>query len=155
MEIFMGKHRVFVHWERNAQDFNYETYDRTYAIKFSGGVNIQASNPKEYFGKPELPNPEELLVSALSGCYMQTFLAVACKYGFIIDNYVDEAVGITDKNERAKICVTEITLRPEIKFSGPKFPDDKDINKMRDKAHENCFISNSINSLVHIEISIN
>jgi hypothetical protein len=29
----MGKHRVFVHWERNAQNFNYETYDRTYAIK--------------------------------------------------------------------------------------------------------------------------
>jgi len=151
----MGNHLTFIQWQRNGQDFKYETYDRTYTIKFSGGINIQASNPKEYFGTPELPNPEELLVSALSGCYMQTFLAVACKYGYIIDSYTDEAIGITDKNEHGKISVTKITLHPKIKFSGSKLPDDNTINKMREKAHENCFISNSINSQVSIEITVN
>jgi peroxiredoxin-like protein len=154
MEIFMGDHLISVYWQRNGKDFNYEAYDRTYTIKFSGGGNIQASNPKEYFGKPELPNPEELLVSALSGCYMQTFLAIACKYGYIIDSYTDDAIGITDKNEYGKISVTKITLRPKIKFSGSKLPDDNAINKMREKAHENCFISNSINSHINIEITI-
>jgi peroxiredoxin-like protein len=154
MEIFMGAHLASIHWQRNGQDFNYEVYDRTFTIKFSGGTTIQASNPTEYFGKQELSNPEELLVSALSGCYMQTFLAVACKYGYVIDSYTDEAVGITDKNERGKISVTKITLHPKIKFSGSKLPDDNAINKMREKAHENCFISNSINSQVNIEIII-
>lgn len=86
---------------------------------------------------------------------MQTFLAVACKYGYIIDSYIDEAVGITDKNEHGKICVTKITLRPKIKFSGSILPDDNTINKMREKAHENCFISNSLNSKVSIEITAN
>jgi len=151
----MGSHLTSIQWQRNGQDFKYETYDRTYTIKFSSEKNIQASNPKEYFGNPELPNPEELLVSALSGCYMQTFLAVACKYGYIIDSYTDEAVGITNKNEHGKISVTKITLRPKIKFSGSKLPDDNTINKMREKAHENCFISNSINSQVSIEITAN
>lgn len=149
----MGNHLASIHWQRNGQDFNYETYDRTYMITFSGGENIQASNPKDYFGKSELPNPEELLVSALSGCYMQTFLAVACKNGYIIDSYLDEAIGITNKNERGKISVTEITLHPKIKFGGSKLPDDDTVNKMREKAHENCFISNSINSHVNIEIT--
>lgn len=56
-------------------------------------VKIQASNPPQYFGEAEFPNPEELLLSAVSSCYMQTFLAVACKFGFIIDNYADIATG--------------------------------------------------------------
>lgn len=149
----MGNHLASISWQRNGQDFNYETYDRTYTIKFSGGENIQASNPKDYFGKSELPNPEELLVSALSGCYMQTFLAVACKNGYVIDSYIDEAIGITNKNEHGKISVTEITLHPKIKFSGSQLPDDDAITKMREKAHANCFISNSINSRVNIEIT--
>ncbi|ARB93325.1 OsmC family protein [Legionella longbeachae] len=149
----MANHSVSIHWQRIGQDFNYETYDRTYTIKFSGGTNIQASNPKDYFGKSELPNPEELLMSALSGCYMQTFLAVACKNGYIIDNYFDDAIGITNKNELGKISVTEITLHPKIKFGGSKLPDDDAITKMREKAHANCFISNSINSQVNIEIT--
>lgn len=85
---------------------------------------------------------------------MQTFLAVACKYGYIIDTYTDEAIGITDKNEHGKISVTKITLHPKIKFKGPKFPDDNAINKMREKSHQNCFISNSINSQVNIEITV-
>lgn len=150
----MGNHLISIYWKRNGQDFNYETYDRTYTIKFSGGENIQASNPKEYFGNTELPNPEEMLVSALSGCYMQTFLAIACKYGYTIDSYTDDAIGITEKNEHGKTSVTEVALHPKVKFSGSKFPDDNAINKMREKAHENCFISNSINSRIKIEITI-
>lgn len=149
----MANHSASIHWQRNGQDFNYETYDRIYTIKFGGGKNIQASNPKDYFGKSELPNPEELLVSALSGCYMQTFLAVACKNGYIIDSYLDNAIGITNKNVHGKISVTEITLHPQIKFADSKLPDDDAINKMREKAHANCFISNSINSQINIEIT--
>ncbi len=100
----MGNFALTVLWQRNRQDFDYKTYDRTYIVKFSGGVQIQGSNPKEYFGTSELPNPEELLISAVSSCYMQTFLAFACKQGYIIDNYTDDVVGITDKNEQAKFA---------------------------------------------------
>lgn len=78
----MSNHLTSIHWQRKGQHFNYEIYDRTFTIKFSGDENIQASNSKEYLGKPELPNSEEPLVSALSGCYMQTFLTMACKYGY-------------------------------------------------------------------------
>lgn len=149
----MANYLTSIHWERNGQDFNYETYDRTYTIKFNGGETIQASNPKEYFGNPKLPNPEELLVSALSGCYMQTFLALSCKYGYIIDSYTDDAVGITAKNEQGKTSVVKITLHLKLKFSGSELPDDVAINKIKEKALENCFISNSIKSVVDVVIN--
>jgi organic hydroperoxide reductase OsmC/OhrA len=63
----MAEHKVAIEWHRDTPDFVYETYDRTYIITYSGGNKIQASNPLEYFGNAEFPNPEELLISALSG----------------------------------------------------------------------------------------
>ncbi|WP_256595057.1 hypothetical protein [Legionella israelensis] len=37
----MANHSASIHWQRNGQDFNYETYDRTYTIKFSGGETFR------------------------------------------------------------------------------------------------------------------
>lgn len=150
----MSNFALTVLWQRNREDFDYKTYNRTYTVKFNGGIQIQASNPKEYFGTAELPNPEELLISAVSSCYMQTFLAFACKEGYIVDSYIDDATGITDKNEQGKICVTEIMLHPKIKISGPKPFDEFAKNEICTKALENCFISNSVKSHIFVEITV-
>lgn len=149
----MAEHKIAIEWQRSTPDFFYETYDRTYTITYSGGKNIQASNPPEYFGKAELPNPEELLISALASCYMQTFLAVACKYGFVVDRYEDSTTGITGKNERGKNCITEIHLNPRVTFAA-HIPDPATLNKMQEKAHDYCFISNTVNAYLKINIQI-
>lgn len=148
----MAEYKISIEWKRSTPDFVYETYDRTYTITYSGGKTIQASNPSIYFGNADLPNPEELLISSLSSCYMQTFLAIACKYKFIIDSYSDSATGKLDKNEKGKHCITEINLNIKVKFSGEHKPDSTTLQKMRDKAHEYCFISNTINSTLIINI---
>lgn len=148
----MAEHKVAIEWQRTTPDFVYETYNRTFTITYSGGKRIQASNPPHYFGKAEFPNPEELLLSALSGCYMQTFLAVACKYGFVIDTHVDHVTGISDKNEKGKNCITDINLNAKVTFNGTNKPDTTTLNKIRDKAHENCFISNTVNARTNINI---
>lgn len=36
---------------------------------------------------------------------MQTFLAIACKQGYIINEYTDHAIGITGRNEEGKIGI--------------------------------------------------
>lgn len=148
------EHKVVIEWIRNTPDFLYQTYNRTHTIIYSGGKKIQASNPPQYFGEAEFPNPEELLLSALSSCYMQTFLAVACKFGFIIDNYLDNATGITGVNEKGKNCITEITLNAKVTFSGANKPDSAILNKIRDKSHDYCFISNTVNSSLTINIEV-
>jgi organic hydroperoxide reductase OsmC/OhrA len=154
MGVEMAEHKVAIEWKRSTSDFVYETYDRTFNITYSGGKKIQASNPPQYFGKAEFPNPEELLISALSSCYMQTFLAVACKYGFIIDSYIDNATGISGKNEKGKNCITEITLNVKVIFNDTNTFDSETINKIRDKAHEYCFISNTVNARLNINIQV-
>ncbi|AUH71947.1 OsmC family protein [Legionella sainthelensi] len=150
----MTEHKVAVEWIRNTSDFFYETYNRTYTITYSGGKKIQASNPPQYFGEAEFPNPEELLLSAVSSCYMQTFLAVACKFGFIIDNYADIATGVTGKNEKGKNCITDITLNAKVTFAGTNKPDSATLDKIRDKSHDYCFISNTVNSSLTINIEV-
>lgn len=150
----MAQHQTTIAWQRRNPDFNYETFDRTYTITFGGGSQIEASNPPLYFGKAELPNPEELLVSAVTSCYMLTFLAVACKQGFIVDSYTDTAMGTVGKNAHGRNCVTDITLTPWVKFSGAKQPDTAMLNHMREKAHEHCFISNSVNARLTIDIQL-
>ena len=43
-------------------------------------------------------DPEEAFVAALSSCHMLFFLSIAAKRQFLVDEYVDHAVGIMQLN---------------------------------------------------------
>ena len=81
---------------------------------------------------------------------MLTFLAVACKKKFLLDEYVDEAVGHMEKNAEGKLAITRVELHPKLKFSGDNQPTEKDIEEMHHFAHENCFIANSVKTEVTV-----
>ena len=148
----MSEHKATITWKRETPDFNYDTYDRTYTVKFPGGSTLKGSSAPEYLGKAEFANPEEVLAAALSGCHMLTFLAVACKSRLTVDSYQDEAVAILDKNAAGKLAVTEIHLRPRVKFSG-ETPAPEKLKELHEKAHRNCFIANSLACKMSIEPS--
>ena len=61
-----------------------------------------------------------------------------------MDGYQDAATGYLEKNEAGKFAITRIELRPTITFSGDRQPDAEAIAAIHDKAHEHCFIANSI-----------
>jgi organic hydroperoxide reductase OsmC/OhrA len=67
-------------------------------------------------------DPEEAFVASLSSCHMLSFLYVAAKRGFVVDGYRDEAFGVMGKNAQGRTWVTDVTLRPEVAFSGSKQP---------------------------------
>ncbi len=146
----MSEHRIDLSWQRNTSDFTYETYDRTHTVTFEGGSKIQTSSAATYLGNAALPNPEELLIAAVSSCFMLTFLAIAAKSKFIIDQYQDQATGILDKNPEGKLAITHIELNPKINFGGNKKPDDKTLQQMLQKSHAHCFITNSVKAEVKI-----
>ena len=54
-----------------------------------------------------------------------------------------EAIGHLEKNADGKLAVTRVELRPKIAFGGNKQPTQADLDWMHDKAHRECFISNS------------
>jgi organic hydroperoxide reductase OsmC/OhrA len=89
-------------------------------------------------------------VAALSSCHMLTFLAIASKKGFVVDDYRDEAVGVLEKNAEGRLAVTRVTLRPRIGFSGDRVPSVEEIERMHESAHRGCFIANSVRTEVTV-----
>jgi len=82
---------------------------------------------------------------------MLTFLAIACKKKFVLDEYVDDAVGYMEKNAEGRLAITRATLRQRLKFSGEKQPTPQEIEEMNRGAHEQCFIANSVKTEVKVE----
>ena len=75
---------------------------------------------------------------------MLTFVDLARRAGFIVDAYDDTAEGIMDRLEAGRWWISKVTLRPRIVFSGAKLPDEIDLADLHHKAHEGCFIANSV-----------
>jgi organic hydroperoxide reductase OsmC/OhrA len=147
----MSEHKITLTWQRGDTPFEYQKYSRDHTWKFDGGHEMQASAAPAYLGNQKFVDPEEAFVASLSSCQMLTFLAVACKKKFVIDEYVDEAVGHMEKNAEGKLAITRVTLRPRLKFSGEKQPTAQDIEEMNHAAHDQCFIANSVKTEVTVE----
>ena len=49
---------------------NYKSYDRNHTISIDNKVDILASSDPAFLGDKSKHNPEDLLVSSLSGCHM-------------------------------------------------------------------------------------
>lgn len=147
----MSEHKVTLTWERGDTPFEYQKYPRDHTWKFDGGHEMTASAAPAYLGNPKHVDPEEAYVASLSSCHMLTFLSIACKQKFVMDEYVDEVVGVMEKNSEGKLAITRVTLKPRIKFSGEKQPTKEELDKMHHAAHENCFIANSVKTEIKVE----
>lgn len=153
----MSEHFATVSWQRNDQNFADGKYSRGHIWRFDGGAEISASPSPHVVPVPmsvtEYVDPEEAFVASLSSCHMLFFLHLASKAKFVVDEYVDEAVGIIGKNEEGKMAMTKVTLRPRILFSGETKPSREQLEKLNHQAHELCFIANSVKTKVTIEMS--
>ena len=142
-------------WERNDADFSDNRYSRKHVWQFDGGVEVPASSSPQVVRLPmseaAAVDPEEAFVASLSSCHMLWFLDIAARAGFIIDLYVDNAMGTLAKNIDGKFAMTVVTLKPHVIFSGEKRPSHDDIQRMHHKAHEECFIATSVKSEVRCE----
>lgn len=148
----MSEHKATVSWTRRTKDFVYETYDRTHEIRYEGGIYHMGSAAKEFMGKAELANPEELFAGALASCHMLTFLAVAAKSRLVVDSYTDTPIAYLDKNAAGKIAVTKTILHPKVVFAQETPVASDKLAELHDKAHRNCFIANSVSCEVVTEI---
>ena len=147
----MSQHLATIQWKRESQGFSYETYNRGHRWSFDGGVEVAASASPAYRGDPDRVDPEEAFVAAVASCHMLTFLALAAGQRFVVDSYSDEAIGFMEKNEKGKLAITRVTLRPKIAFGGDKRPSEEQISKLHELAHEQCFIANSVLTRVAVE----
>jgi organic hydroperoxide reductase OsmC/OhrA len=153
----MHEYSATVQWQR-ADDEAYvdNKYSRGHKWIFDGGAVVSASSSPQIVPLPysvqEGVDPEEAFIASLSSCHMLFFLFVAAKNRFVIDKYVDNAVGVMGKNKDGKQAITQVTLKPHVKFSGAKIPSQADIERMHQQAHEQCFIANSVTTKIKIEV---
>ncbi len=142
-------------WNRNGALFSDNRYSRKHLWQFDGGVEVPASSSPQVVRLPlseaAAVDPEEAFVASLASCHMLWFLDIAARGGFIIDSYVDDAVGTLAKNSDGKFAMTIVTLKPHVIFSGDIRPSHEDIQHMHHKAHDECFIATSVKSDVRCE----
>ncbi|PYL45541.1 MAG: osmotically inducible protein OsmC [Verrucomicrobia bacterium] len=146
----MSDHKVTLRWERGGTEFVYQKYPRDHTWSFDGGSKVTATAAPTYLGNPANVDPEEAFVASLSSCHMLTFLAVACKQKFVLDDYTDEAVGHMEKNAEGRLAITRVELHPKITWSGEKKPSAEELDKMHHAAHDQCFIANSVKTDVTV-----
>jgi organic hydroperoxide reductase OsmC/OhrA len=146
----MSEHRAKVHWNRRETQFTHKEYTRDHFWHFEGGTSVEASAAPQYLGNEALVDPERAFVAALSSCHMLTFLALAARDGFIVDEYRDEAVGIMERNGDRRIAITRVVLRPVISWGGES-PHPEKLDELHANAHKHCFIANSVTTEITVE----
>lgn len=144
----MSQYTAKVLWRRDNQQFLSNRYSRAHTWHFDGGLTVPASSsvhvvPRPYSDESAI-DPEEAFVASLSSCHMLWFLSIAAKHGYEVDSYEDNPVGVMAKNPQGRIAMTEVTLRPKVAFSASKQPSNDQLIALHHRAHDECFIANSV-----------
>jgi len=151
----MAKHFATIRWFASpGEDFVKGQYSRAHSWNFDGLANVAASASPHIvpmpWANPNAVDPEEAFVASAASCHMLFFLDFARRAGVIVTSYDDEAEGEMEKGDDGKTRITRITLRPRIVY-GDVAPTDEMLADLHHKAHEACFIANSITSEIVIE----
>lgn len=151
----MSTYTATITWERKDQDFLANTYSRGHLWSFDGGAEIEASASPQVVPVPlsveAFVDPEEAFIASLSSCHMLFFLFFAGQKKLVVDRYQDQASGIVAKNADNKMAITKVTLNPKIQFSGTQ-PTREQLEQLHHKAHKHCFIANSVQSEIEINL---
>ena len=149
----MADYKVTVQWSRHDETFTDNKYSRAHSWVFDGITVPGSSSPHVVprFSDPNAVDPEEAFVASLSSCHMLWFLSIAAARGFRVDSYNDDAVGIMSKNEHGRLAITQVTLHPQVVFSGERIPTKSDIESIHHASHQECFIANSVKTDVRCE----
>jgi len=152
----MAEYVSKIEWQRQTKEkFIDKKYSRGHQWRFDGGAVVPASASPHIVPLPysiaENVDPEEAFVASLSSCHMLFFLDIASRESFVVDRYIDNAVGRMEKDSDGKVMITKVTLRPAVAFDKSKLPSREQIENMHHRAHDLCFIANSVKTEVVTE----
>ena len=130
---------------------DYTAYERSFVIE-SGDIKVRpilGSADPAFRGDKSRYNPEEMLVHSVSSCHMLWYLHICADNGVVVNSYSDNPIGeMTEQSNSGVGQFTKILLTPRIKVAN-KTMVEKAIS-LHGKAHQMCFIANSLNFPVQI-----
>jgi len=151
----MSTYTATIRWSREgAEGFAKGQYSRAHEWAFDGGALVPASASPHIVPAPWSDaagvDPEEAFIASLSSCHMLFFLDFARRDGLVVDFYVDEAEGVLEKGADGRMAMTLVTLRPKVEWGG-EAPDAAKVADLHHRAHEACFIANSVTTEVTVQ----
>ena len=149
----MSTYTATVLWTRQTTEaFVDNRYSRAHVWSFDGGFSIPGSSAPSSvplpLSKPDAIDPEEAFVASLSSCHMLFFLYHAARFGAVVDRYEDAAIGELGKSATGKSWVSRVTLNPRVTWGSGKVPSAVELEGLHHKAHEDCYIANSVKTEV-------
>jgi organic hydroperoxide reductase OsmC/OhrA len=131
-------------WEGNTGEgtARYTGYGREYRVVVDGKADLAGSADPAFRGDAARHNPEDLFLASLSACHMLFYLSLCARGGVRVLAYEDEARGTLRMEAGGGGRFAEITLHPAVTVAGES---DADLAlRLHDRAHELCFIANSV-----------
>lgn len=110
------------------------------------------SVPPEFGGAGNGTNPEELLASAIAGCYSITFGIIAANRKLPFDSLTTNVTGFVEQNG-ASFVYTKVIVKPTIRLAADAT--DEHVTMAEDMAHKAdlyCIITNAVRDKLAIEI---
>lgn len=94
----MSDYGALIRWQKGEDEaFSDNQYSRGHTWEFDGGVVVPASSSPHVVPLPlsveENVDPEEAFIAAIASCHMLTFLGIAAKRKYVIESYIDDAIG--------------------------------------------------------------
>jgi len=121
----------------------YESYTREHLIRINGKTELRATADPLFRGDGTLHNPEDLLLAALSGCHLLTYLALCARARINVLSYSDQAEGTLVQTKDGGGHFSEVMLHPQVLIE-----DAAHLERaiaFHEAAHKYCFIANSVN----------
>lgn len=141
-------YRSQLSWAGSTGD-GYDSYDRTHRVVVPpADVALTLSADRAFLGSPDLANPEQLLLAAVSSCQLLSFLALAARSRIDVFHYTDDAEALMPE-QPTPMRITRITLRPRIVVAAGT--DGDRVSRLVSLAHDGCFIANTLNAETLIE----
>ncbi|MDE1950392.1 MAG: OsmC family protein [Burkholderiales bacterium] len=150
------EYHAWIDWQRGeAEPFVDNRYSRVHRLRFDGGVELPGSASPSVVPLPyssaAAVDPEEMFVASLSSCHMLWFLSLAAAQKFCVERYEDDALGTMARNAEGRMAMDLVVLRPRVVFSGAKRPDEAAVRALHHRAHDECFIANSVKTEVRCD----
>ena len=130
----------------------YRAFARDHEVAADGKPVIPASSDPAFRGDPARWNPEELLVASLAQCHMLWFLHLCATSKVIVTGYTDRPLGRMAEAPDGSGRFEEVVLRPRVVVATEEQA--ARTADLHARAHEMCFIANSVNFPVRHEPTV-
>ena len=149
----MSELSINLSWRRNESELIPGKFSSEHDISYNDHFKVKADTAPDWGGSAKNTNPEQALAASLSSCHMMTFLALAAKIKWPVSSYEDHAIAHLGKNSKLQMIVNQIDLNPKVSFDDDFDVSSEELEKMHERAHRYCFIANTLDSGVVVNIN--